>query len=178
MGRGNANLLSESLTYAKPEDLKSKDIIKVSTGAYMHVERALIPYQEFYARCRASQELISAQIPWAFAQAEKSRQASGKTEARPREGRRSSERERGERGERGERERAPSSPKKDKGDSEHLTTEEKLLAAILAANEELLEALRQYDDLERVGIERDAQERSKKEVRMDRSVSPSAGCRP
>lgn len=174
MGRGNANLLSESLTYAKPEDLKSKDIIKVSTGAYMYVERALIPYQEFYARCRASQELISAQIPWAFAQAEKSRQASGKTEARPREGLRSSERERGERG---ERERPPSSPKKDKGDSEHLTTEEKLLAAILAANEELLEALRQYDDLERVGIERDAQERSKKEVRMDRSVSLSTGCR-
>lgn len=42
MGRGNANLLSESLTYAKPEDLKSKDIIKVSTGAYMHVDPALI----------------------------------------------------------------------------------------------------------------------------------------
>ncbi|KAI0632879.1 hypothetical protein C8Q77DRAFT_1058522 [Trametes polyzona] len=150
VGRGNANLLSESLTYAKPEDLQTKDIIK-----------------EFYARCRASQELISAQIPWAFAQAEKSRQAAGRTDAPPKEGRRSSERT--ERGERGERERAPSSPKKDKPDQENLTTEEKLLAAILAANEELLEALRQYDDLERVGIERDAQERSKKEVRMDRS---------
>ncbi|KAI0651280.1 hypothetical protein C8Q79DRAFT_996771 [Trametes meyenii] len=153
VGRGNANLLSESLTYAKPEDLKSKDIIK-----------------EFYARCRASQELISAQIPWAFAQAEKSRQAAAAALAAaggrpaeprpPREGRQSAERE-----------RPPSSPKKDKdkSDSEHLTTEEKLLAAILAANEELLEALRQYDDLERVGIERDAQERSKKETRMDRT---------
>ncbi|KAI0668846.1 hypothetical protein C8Q78DRAFT_212551 [Trametes maxima] len=155
VGRGNANLLSESLTYAKPEDLKSKDIIK-----------------EFYARCRASQELISAQIPWAFAQAEKSRQAAAAALAAaggkpveprpPREGRHSTERE-----------RPPSSPNadkdKDKSDSEHLTTEEKLLAAILAANEELLEALRQYDDLERVGIERDAQERSKKETRMDRT---------
>lgn len=30
VGRGNANLLSEALTYAKPEDLKSKDIIKVN----------------------------------------------------------------------------------------------------------------------------------------------------
>ncbi|KAH9856417.1 hypothetical protein C2E23DRAFT_882478 [Lenzites betulinus] len=162
VGRGNANLLSESLTYAKPEDLKSKDIIK-----------------EFYARCRASQELISAQIPWAFAQAEKSRQAAGPLDSRPVPERRSSERERDRERER-ERERerdrerdrgkdhSPSSPK-DKAEADNLTTEEKLLAAILAANEELLEALRQYDDLERVGIERDAQERSKKEVRIDRS---------
>ncbi|KAH9893941.1 hypothetical protein C8Q73DRAFT_745604 [Cubamyces lactineus] len=120
VGQGNASLLSESLTYAKPEDLKSKDIIK-----------------EFYARCRASQELISAQIP-------------AKAEPKPRESRRSAERD-----------HPPSSPKKEKSESEHLTTEEKLLAAILKANEELLEALRQYDDLER--------ERSKKEIRMDRS---------
>ncbi|TFK82019.1 hypothetical protein K466DRAFT_557157 [Polyporus arcularius HHB13444] len=138
VGRGNAGLLSEALTYAKPEDLKNKDIIK-----------------EFYARCRASQELISAQIPWAFAQAERSREA----KAKDKEGRHSLERD---------RERLPPSPKKDK-DSEHLTTEEKLLAAILASNEELLEALRLYDDLERVGIERDAEERSKREIRMDRS---------
>lgn len=84
-------------------------------------------------------------------------------ESKPREARRSVERDR-------DRDRPPSSPKNDI-DSEHLTTEEKLLAAILAANEELLEALRLYDDLERVGIERDAEERSKREVRMDRSVS-------
>ncbi|KAI8972553.1 hypothetical protein BD414DRAFT_517884 [Trametes punicea] len=141
VGEGNAGLLSESLTYAKPEDLKTKDIIK-----------------EFYARCRASQELISAQIPWAAAQAEKSREAKERAEARPKEGRHSADRD-----------RPPSSPKKEKPDTERLTTEEKLLAAILKANEELLEALRQYDDLERVGIERDAQERSKKETRMDRT---------
>ena len=72
-----------------------------------------------------------------------------------------------------DRDRPPSSPKKEK--DEHLTTEEKLLAAILASNEELLEALRQYDDLERVGIERDAGERSKREIRMDRSVRPPVG---
>lgn len=46
------------------------------------------------------------------------------------------------------------------------------MAALLGANEELLEALRLYDDLERVGIERDAEERSRKETRIDRSVSP------
>ncbi|CDO75455.1 hypothetical protein BN946_scf184823.g9 [Trametes cinnabarina] len=141
VGQGNASLLAEALLYAKPEDLKSKDIIK-----------------EFYARCRASQELISAQIPWAAAQAEKSREGRARADPKAKEGRHSVERE-----------RAPSSPKKEKPDTEHLTTEEKLLAAILKANEELLEALRQYDDLERVGIERDAQERSKKEIRMDRS---------
>ncbi|OBZ74920.1 TOM1-like protein 2 [Grifola frondosa] len=118
VGRGNASLLSESLAYAKPEDLKQKDIIR-----------------EFYARCRASQELISAQIPWAFAGAERSREAAARKE----------------------------------DDAPELTTEEKLLAALLAANEELLEALRLYDDLERVGIERDAEERSKKETRMDRT---------
>lgn len=56
-------------------------------------------------------------------------------------------------------------------ESDHSTAEEKLLAALLGANEELLEALRLYDDLERVGIERDAEERSRKETRMDRSVS-------
>ena len=34
-----------------------------------------------------------------------------------------------------------------------------------------MEALRLYDDLERVGIEREAEERSRKETRMDRNVS-------
>ena len=33
VGRGNASLLSEALTYAKPEDLKSKEIIKVRSNA-------------------------------------------------------------------------------------------------------------------------------------------------
>lgn len=52
--------------------------------------------------------------------------------------------------------------------------EEELLAALLGANQELLEAFRIYDDLERLGRaeqeEREAEERSKKETRMDRTV--------
>jgi hypothetical protein len=52
-----------------------------------------------------------------------------------------------------------------------LTTEETLLAALLAANAELIEALKQYDDMERVAMERKAEDRSRKEVRMDRKVS-------
>jgi hypothetical protein len=34
-----------------------------------------------------------------------------------------------------------------------LTTKETLLAALLAANAELIEALKQYDDIERVAME-------------------------
>ena len=52
-----------------------------------------------------------------------------------------------------------------------LTVEENLLAALLGANAELMEALQQYEDLERVAQERLAEERSRKEIRMDRGVS-------
>ena len=52
-----------------------------------------------------------------------------------------------------------------------LTVEENLLAALLGANAELMEALQQYEDLERVAEERLAEERSRKEIRMDRGVS-------
>jgi hypothetical protein len=50
------------------------------------------------------------------------------------------------------------------------TLEEQLLAELLAANGELLEALRMYDDLRRVGIEREAEERSDAATRIGRSV--------
>lgn len=51
------------------------------------------------------------------------------------------------------------------------TVEEGLLAALLMANADLVEALKQYDDLERIAIERLTEERSRKEVRMERKVS-------
>jgi hypothetical protein len=51
-----------------------------------------------------------------------------------------------------------------------LTVEEELLAALLESNEALLEALRVYDDLERVAVEREAEEISRRDVRMDRRV--------
>ncbi|KAF8990264.1 hypothetical protein BDQ17DRAFT_1433919 [Cyathus striatus] len=88
-------------------------------------------FQEFYAKCRSSQELIYAQISWASAIAERSRQI-----------------------------------KAAEGQIEQ-TTEEKLLDALLAANEELVSALNQYDDLKRVAMERKAEDRSRKEIRMD-----------
>jgi hypothetical protein len=52
--------------------------------------------------------------------------------------------------------------------------EEELLASLLGANQELLEAFRIYDDLERLGVaeqeEREVEERSRKETKLDRTV--------
>jgi hypothetical protein len=50
------------------------------------------------------------------------------------------------------------------------TIEERLLDEVLAANEELLEALRMYDDLHRLGVEREVEKRREADAHMDRSV--------
>lgn len=42
------------------------------------------------------------------------------------------------------------------------------MAALLAANAELLEVLRQWDDLNRLAIERKVEDRSRRDVRMNR----------
>lgn len=52
-----------------------------------------------------------------------------------------------------------------------MTKEEELLAELLAVNEELQGVLRVYDDLVRVGLEKDAEDRSRQDYRMDRAVS-------
>lgn len=120
-----------------------------------------IGVQEFYARCRASQELIYGQIPWASAGAERSRLAAGRGSPQAQKRTRSGDTD---------DQRFPVT-RSDSADSHvEATQEELLLAALLKSNEELTDALRQYDDLERVGIERDAEERSKKETRIDRNV--------
>jgi hypothetical protein len=53
------------------------------------------------------------------------------------------------------------------------TPEEQLLGALLDANEALTSVLRVYEDIEQIGIERDALrlERSRQETHLDRSVS-------
>jgi hypothetical protein len=52
--------------------------------------------------------------------------------------------------------------------------EEELLAALLGANQDLLEAFRIYDDLEMLGVaeleQREVEERSRKETKLDRTV--------
>ncbi|KAK7695193.1 hypothetical protein QCA50_002383 [Cerrena zonata] len=143
IGKGNAALLSEALTFAKPEDLKQKSIIK-----------------EFYARCRASQELIFAQIDWASANAARSRQDAGRESPHI------------------QRKNSAGTPRPhvnsvaSEPEDRTLTVEEQLLAALLSANQELTDALRVYDDLERVKIEREAERRSKKETRMNPRQKP------
>ena len=107
--------------------------------------------QEFYARCRASQELIFAQIPWATSSAERSRNSRvASSELTGYE--------------------EPNILDLSKDPSE-LTVEEQLLAALLISNEELVESLRMYDDWERVGFETDADQRghgdgTKRQIRV------------
>ncbi|KAI0688491.1 hypothetical protein BC835DRAFT_306317 [Cytidiella melzeri] len=140
IGISNAQVLSEELTFAKPEDLKEKTVIR-----------------EFYTRCRASQELIYSQLNWAYSNAEKSREATNRVSTRQHRIRSGGD---------------PPMPIHRSNSAEEpaqLTREEELLAALLHSNEQLTEAIRLYDDLERVGLEREAEERSKKETRIDRS---------
>ncbi|PBK71749.1 hypothetical protein ARMSODRAFT_954590 [Armillaria solidipes] len=125
IGQGNASLLSQALALARPEDLREKDVI-----------------QEFYLKCRQSQEIIYAQIPWATAGAERSRAEQ-------------------------QRKRTLSDNSLLEDAPVTVTTEERLLAALLGANAEIADALQQYDDLERVGLEREAEENSRRDVRMD-----------
>ncbi|KAJ6554041.1 hypothetical protein DFH09DRAFT_1280745 [Mycena vulgaris] len=141
IGVGNALLLSQALAMATPEDLSTSVIA------------------EFYKKCRDSQELIFTQIPWASAGAERSRVAMDQED-------RDRERDR-------ERKRKNSANTLNGNGSvpdlgtPMSTREEELLAELLAANADLIEALKLYDDLKRVAIEREAEDRSRKEVRMD-----------
>lgn len=112
--------------FAKPEDLKEREIIKASRGSVADIQFSQLDTQEFHVRCRASQELIFAQIPWATAGAERSRDlmtviAEKRSDSHP---------------------KAPP----------EATTEEQLLAALLVANEEIIEALRLYDDMQRMTL--------------------------
>ncbi|KAF6750828.1 hypothetical protein DFP72DRAFT_909441 [Ephemerocybe angulata] len=129
IGHGNASLLSNALLACRPEEVKTSEIIN-----------------EFYLKCRSSQDLIIAQIPWATAQAGRSRVIrDAENEAR-------------------QRTLPAEHVAKDAADDE--TLEEKLLENLLASNADLVEAFRQYDDLIRLADERRAEERSRKEVRM------------
>jgi hypothetical protein len=120
------------------------------------------------AKCRASQELIYTQIPWATAGAEQSR----------------NEREMnvdgiGRRRSQPELQFSPP-PSRDyhgndtityNADRVEQTVEEELLGALLDANEALLAALNMYEDVMRVVEERVAVEISRRDVKMDRRVS-------
>ena len=113
--------------------------------------------QEFLAKCRGSRDLIYGQIPWASAGAERSRAE------------RALERGRGLSTHGSHQDLVAS----EEEPPQELTIEERLLADLLDANERLLGALGMYEDLERVALEKVAEERSRREVRMSRRVSRS-----
>lgn len=51
-----------------------------------------------------------------------------------------------------------------------VTTEERLLESLLAANAELMQSLTQWDDLYRIAMEKKVAYLSKKEAKMERKV--------
>ena len=65
-------------------------------------------------------------------------------------------------------------PRKKQGGGEEspveLTPEEQLLDSLCEANEALTSVLRDYDDIERIGIEREEMERSRREIRLKREA--------
>jgi hypothetical protein len=155
IGQGNANLLLEALSYARPQDLE-KEFIQVRFvywTIYVYSGKAVI--QEFQANCRASQQLVVAYIPRANVDAQRSRSAESLSQLnrRPSQtGRRTMQ-------------------TREDGSPIDLTIEEELLAALVATDEALQEALRVYDNLERVAKERQAEELSRRFVSMERRVS-------
>jgi hypothetical protein len=130
--------------------------------------RQLITFpQEWYSKCITSQVLIAAQIPWATVGADRSRTAR-EAQQQQQQQQRTAKRPNGQsvlskshRNKQGSGEESPV----------ELTPEEQLLGALLEANEALTSVLRVYEDIERIGIEREAMERSRQETRLDRSVS-------
>jgi len=117
--------------------------------------------QEFHNKCRASQELIVAQIPWASAGAERSRAAAA--------AKRATKESSSDGGANGKLVK-----KSAKDATSDLTKEEKLLAALLNANEELIEVFRIYEELEKMAVtemeEREVAKRSIVETKLDRTV--------
>jgi len=163
---GNAQLLSEALAFASPEDLQEKEIIKASANVFLGEQSADRVLQEWYSKCLHSQELIAAQIPWATAGVDRARaareaQQQQRTAKRPNGQGANNVLSKTHRNKQGSGEESPI----------ELTAEEQLLGALLEANEALTSVLRVYDEIERVGIERETMERSRQETRLDRSVS-------
>ncbi|KAH9015878.1 hypothetical protein EDB85DRAFT_2295443 [Lactarius pseudohatsudake] len=135
---GNAQLLSESLTYASPEDLREKDILKAGTRSTFG-------------------ENVANNIPWATAGADRSRAAREAQQQQQLQQQRTIKRR-----------NSPHRQNQKQGNGEDSpvepTPEEQLLGALLEANGALTSVLRDYDDIERIGIERETLERSRQEV--------------
>ncbi|KZV90197.1 hypothetical protein EXIGLDRAFT_720596, partial [Exidia glandulosa HHB12029] len=140
VARGNAQLLSQAMTFAKPSELLGNQVIK-----------------EFHTKCMASQDFIVAQIPWATANAERSRERLAEQQALAAVA--------------AANVNGPTAAQQQLSHAE--TAEEQLLATLLFANQDLVEAFRQYDELERIGMqeaeEKEVEARSRVETKLDRT---------
>jgi hypothetical protein len=158
VAKNNAQILSQALTFARPSTLHNDPVIQVMHAVLNQVYANTL-LQEFHDKCRASQELIVAQIPWATAGAERSRVAAAAKRSRE------SSSDGGANGK---------LVKKALNGGSDLTKEEKLLAALLNANEELIEVFRIYDELEKMAVTemevREVAKRSMVETKLDRTV--------
>ncbi|KAA1133294.1 hypothetical protein PGTUg99_020320 [Puccinia graminis f. sp. tritici] len=149
IARCNARLLVEALAFTQPAEMETNEII-----------------QEFHTKCLQSQNQLMDDIPWATEQAEHARvyyeqqaaaaAAQGRATQGPEPPRRVSR----------------TNPYTNEGvanGERGASREEQLLSLLLSANSELVDAFRQYDELERLArAERElveAKERSRTEVR-------------
>jgi hypothetical protein len=98
-------------------------------------------WQEFVFKCQASQKFLHMQIPWATAGAERARE-----------------------------ERLRQLSTRSNAAQQEPTIEEQLLSELLLANGDLLDVLRLHDDLEHIRVERETEERSRWETRMNPPV--------
>ncbi|KAF5314434.1 hypothetical protein D9619_011857 [Psilocybe cf. subviscida] len=154
-GQGNAALLSQLVALGKPEDLEKQTRMK-----------------EFLAKSRSSQEFIFAQIPSGSAGAERSRvgvdnqKTTDDNEAENGHGRKRMSSKNDPvivtGGKTGALETGERNPPLENVDE---TTEERLLSALFAADGDLVEALKQHDDLARIAMERKTEERRRREAR-------------
>ncbi|KZO97597.1 hypothetical protein CALVIDRAFT_597507 [Calocera viscosa TUFC12733] len=179
IAKSNAMLLREALVFAKPEELEDNPLIKA---------------KEFYQKCFKSQEIIASQLEWAAAQAVRSRElvnqqlaqnglptspppsniiispaspsSAGSLPTPTGFGTQSGKRTPSPPSQRP----LPMPPAGLRADRE--TKEEQLLNALLGAHSELIEVFRTYDEHARMAVseteEREVEERSKREIRMDR----------
>jgi len=110
--------------------------------------------KEFHTKCMGSQDFIVAQIPWATVISGRSRDKLQEQQAIAAS----------IQGEEGQQQQTPE------------TAEEQLLAALLQANQDLVEVFKQYDELERLGMheqeENEVALRSLHETKLDPKVSP------
>ncbi|KAK7058389.1 hypothetical protein VNI00_002023 [Paramarasmius palmivorus] len=132
VGIGHASLLADVLLTTTPEE--------VVNGSQPLVV-------EFREKCLSNMKLITAQMPWTIASAERSRREKDALQKQASTGEGANE------------------------DFDEQTTEEKLLTGLLEANVQLTRTIKQYNDLGTEVLERKVEEEGERDVGMDKNVS-------